>query len=275
MKRFLISVLFLASLVGLRGAEERYLRQTILDSVPLPTTVNRVYRLLLPEKMEQGSEAKFPLIVYLHGGNSRGDDGSKPIAEYLPKRLAEPEMRSAFPCFVLVPQCKEGVYPDGRPYNWAKWEHQKGAPTHWLKSEDEASDQLRAAMAALKDVMDRHPIDPSRVYLIGVSMGGSGAWSWAARQPDRFAALLAVCGLSETSRAESLSKTPIWVFQGGKDEVIPVQRTREMVQALDAVRGNVKYTEYSGEGHRIDHQVFSGNDDATLKWLFEQRLNAP
>jgi predicted peptidase len=267
----LLATLFALTTAFTPAAEELFLRQTILDSVPLPTTVNRAYRLLPPKDPSANEGGKFPLVIYLHGGGSRGEDGIKPTTEPLPKLLSSPEMRARFPCFILVPQCREGVYDDGRPYNWTKWENQNAAPAMWLKSDEEPSDQLRAAMAALNDVMSRQPVDPARVYLTGVSMGGSGTWSWAARQPEKFAALLTVCGLSEVSRAEPISKVPVWTFHGAKDEVVPVQRTRDLVKALQDFGGKVKYTEYPDGGHGIASQAFSEADHAALKWLFEQR----
>lgn len=270
MKLLLAGILALSAAFS-QGAEDLYLRQTVLDSVPLPTTVNRSYRLLAPAAAKDKPDQKFPLVIYLHGGGSRGEDGAKPVTEPLPKLLATQEMRERFPCFVLVPQCREGAYEDGRPYNWTKWENQKTAPALWLKSDDETSDQLRAAMAALKDVLEKQPVDPARVYLTGVSMGGSGSWSWAARQPEQFAALLTVCGLSEVSRAEPISKVPVWTFHGAKDEVVPVQRTRDLVKALEGFGGKVKFTEYPEGGHGIAGQAFSENDHAAIKWLFEQK----
>lgn len=271
MKNLLLAGLLALSAIVSHGAEELFLRQTVLDSVPLPTTVNRAYRLLPPADLKDNPGKKYPLVVYLHGGGSRGDDGVKPTTEPLPKLLATPELRDRFPCFVLVPQCREGTYDDGRPYNWTKWEGQKAAPATWIKSDDEASDQLRAAMAALNDVIDREPVDPARVYLTGVSMGGSGTWSWAARQPEKFAALLTVCGLSEVSRAEPISKVPVWTFHGAKDEVVPVQRTRDLVKALEGFGGKVKYTEYPEGGHGVAQQAFNENNHAAFQWLFEQK----
>ncbi|MBX3740643.1 MAG: dienelactone hydrolase family protein [Akkermansiaceae bacterium] len=271
MKSLLAGIFLTATSLASHAAEQLYLRQSIPDSVPLPTTVNRTYRLLVPAGAAEKPDQKFPLVVYLHGGGSRGEDGLKPVNEPLPKLLATEDMRGSFPCFVLVPQCREGLYEDGRPYNWTKWENQTAAPALWLKSDDEASDQLRAAMAALKDVLDRQPVDPARVYLSGVSMGGSGSWSWAARQPERFAALLTVCGLSEVSRAEPISKVPVWTFHGAKDEVVPVQRTRDLVKALEGFGGKVKYTEYPEGGHGVAGQAFTEDDHAAIRWLFEQR----
>ncbi len=271
------SLLFRAAILLLatssaRADEDLYLRQTVLDSVPLPTTVNRTYRLLTPADIAAKPNERFPVVVYLHGGGSRGDDNGRQITETLPKLLATPDMRTKFPCFVVVPQCRDGDGADGRPNNWTKWDAQKGtAPSLWLKSDDEPSDQLRAAMAALNDVLARQPADPARIYLTGVSMGGSGCWSWAARQPEKFAALLPVCGLSEVSRAQPISKVPVWTFHGAKDEVVPIQRTRDLVAALQAAGGNVKFTEYPEGGHSVAEQVYTEDDNAALRWMFGQR----
>lgn len=271
MKPLLILAGILASAVLCPAQEDLYLRQTILDSVPLPTTVNRTYRLLPPANLAAKPNEKFPLVIYLHGGGSRGEDNKKPINEPLPKLLATPELREKFPCFVLVPQCRDGDALDERPNNWTRWENQKAAPSLWLKSDEEISDQLRAAIAALDNVMDKQPIDPARVYLTGVSMGGSGSWSWASRQPERFAAILTVCGLSEVCRAVPISKVPVWTFHGAQDEVVPVQRTRDLVTALQGAGGKVKYTEYSDGGHNIAKRSFTEDNYAALVWLFEQR----
>ena len=104
----ILSCLFFLIAGSAVNAEELYLRQTVLDSVPLPTTVNRSYRLLVPAAPKDKPDQKFPLVVYLHGGGSRGEDGVKPTGEPLPKLLATPEMRGNCPCVVLVPQCREG-----------------------------------------------------------------------------------------------------------------------------------------------------------------------
>jgi predicted peptidase len=267
----LLTAIFFAASFALHATEELFHRQSVPDSVPLPTTVNRTYRLLSPVDLKEKPDQKFPLVVYLHGGGSRGEDGLKPVNEPLPKLLATDDLRRRFPCFVLVPQCREGQYEDGRPYNWTKWENQIGAPALWLKSDEEASDQLRAAMAALKDVLERQAIDPARVYLTGVSMGGSGSWSWAARHPETFAAMLTVCGLSEVARAEPISKVPVWTFHGAMDEVVPVQRTRDLVKALEGFGGKVKFTEYPDGGHGVAGRAFREDDYASIRWLFDQR----
>lgn len=247
-----------------------YAAHTVADGVKLPDTVNRVYRLMPPERVEAG--VTYPLVVYLHGAGAKGDDNAKPPAEVLPKLLADPKLRAKFPCFVLTPQCRDGNDAEGRPNNWVKWVGQKdNPPAKWTVAEKEPSDQLQAAMAILDEVLKRHPIDARRVYLTGVSMGGSGSWYWAAREPERFAAVITACGLSEVGKAEHLAKLPIWAFHGSDDPVAPVARSRDTIAAIKKAGGEPKFTEFMGEGHGIASRTFTDNDHAALKWLFDQK----
>ncbi len=237
----------------------------------VPETANRAYRLLVPEGAGKDG-AKFPLVVYLHGAGAKGSDNEKQLAEPLPKLLGTPELREKFPSFVLVPQCRDGEDALGRPNNWVKWENQKGTPpAQWETSETEPSDQLRAAMAALEHVLATQPVDPTRVYLTGVSMGGSGTWRWAAREPARFTAAITACGLSEPAKAPALAGLPLWAFHGSDDPIAPVERSRRMVAALRAAGSAVQFTEFTGAGHNIAERVFTDDDHAVLRWLFAQR----
>jgi predicted peptidase len=242
-----------------------------IESAKLPAAANRGYQLLPPVKGAKAGET-FPLVVYLHGAGSKGDDNTKPIGEALPKLLAKPELRERFPCFVLVPQCKDGTRADGRPNNWVNWDGQKdNPPAKWEKADADPTDQLRGAMLALDEVLAKHPIDPARVYLTGVSMGGSGSCNWAAREPDRFAAVVAVCCLSEAAKAKELARVPLRLYHGAADEQVPVDRSRKLAEAVKAAGGAVTYTEYPKAGHNIAGTVFAEKDHAALVWLFAQK----
>ena len=235
----------------------------------LPATANGHYQLLAPKNPR--SADRWPLVVYLHGAGSKGDDNRKPATEPFPKVIAAAEVRIRFPAFVLLPQCRDGTDAAGRPNNWVKWVGQKDhPPAEWTTSEPEMSDQLVGAGLAVADVLAKHPIDPRRVYLVGVSMGGSGSLYWAAREPSRFAGVVAACGLSETAKASMLAKTPLWLFHGSDDPVAPVSRSRDVVAAVKAAGGAVTFTEYTGAGHGIAARVFSQDDYAALNWLFSQ-----
>jgi predicted peptidase len=97
----------------------------------------------------------------------------------------------------------------------------------------------------LLDSLSREfPIDRDRVYLTGQSLGGYGTWDLVTKRPALFAAAVPLCGAGAVSRAGAARGVPIWAFHGAKDPVVPVAGSRDMVAALRAVSGTVKYTEY-------------------------------
>ena len=246
-----------------------------IESAMLPATANRAYKLLAPPDVPAGT--KLPLVIYLHGAGSKGDDNTKPAAEILPALLAKADVRKRFPCYVLVPQCKDGTTADGRPMNWVNWEGQKdNPPAKWEKGDVQPSDHLRGAMLALAEVLEKHRgIDRDRVYLTGVSMGGSGSCNWAARSPDHFAAVIACCGLGEASKAKQFVRVPLMLFHGSDDPVAPVQRSRDLAKAVTDAGGKATLVEYTGAGHNIAGTTFTEKDFAALTWLFAQKRATP
>ncbi len=120
----------------------------------------------------------------------------------------------------------------------------------------------------LNEIEDTHKIDKTRVYLTGLSMGGYGAWMLGIASPERFAAVVPICGGGQPSLACALKDVPIWAFHGSADPVVPVSETQKMVRALEACGGNVKFTIYPGVTHDSWSQTYA--DDALWQWLFEQ-----
>jgi predicted peptidase len=214
------------------------------------------YRLLQPAIVEPGK--KYPAVLFLHGAGERGSDNERQLM-YLPTWLAEEENRRRHPCFVVVPQCRAD-------HRWVEvdWSGKKSLPQQPAMTVD-----ITAAMAALDAVMQAEPVDAGRVYLTGLSMGGYGSWDLAARMPERFAALMPICGGGDEATAPKLKSLPIWCFHGAADKVVPVERSRTMVEAVKAAGGTVKYTECAGVGH--DSWTPAYRDPATLAWLFDQR----
>ena len=94
-----------------------------------------------------------------------------------------------------------------------------------------------------------YKIDDKRIYLTGLSMGGFGTWSLAAKYPDRWAAIVPFCGGGDPAKAKEIKDIPCWCFHGDADQAVPVRASREMVEALKAAGGKPKYTEYPGVGH--------------------------
>lgn len=211
-------------------------------------------QLLVPPAIEPGR--RYPLVVFLHGAGERGSDNERQL-KYLPAWMAEPALRERHPCFLLAPQCRE----DER---WVdiSWADKKSTP------QGPPTTDMLAVIAVLNAVVAAEPVDPGRILLTGLSMGGYGTWDLAARQPERFAAILPICGGGDEATAPRLAKLPIWCFHGDADEVVPVERSRSMVGAVRAAGGSPKYSELPGVGH--DSWTPAYRDPVVLEWLFAQ-----
>lgn len=257
MRSLVLGVLAVMTAATGRGAAPEAYEARTVSVAENGKAVDFGYRLMRPEPAAQGGQEKFPLVLFLHGAGERGGDNEKQLA-YLPTWLAEPEARRRHPCFVLAPQCRAGGF--WSPITW--WDR-SGGPQR-----PEPTTDLAAAVAALDAVTRTEAVDPGRVYLAGLSMGGYGAWDLAARMPERFAAMVPVCGGGDEATAPRLTALPIWCFHGAADDVVPVERSRSMVAAVRAAGGRPRYTELEGVGH--DSWTPAFRDPATLEWLFRQ-----
>ncbi len=210
-------------------------------------TVNsreRAYCLYVPR--EYSPEKAWPLIVALHGSGERGDDGLLQTDVGIGRAIRRHADR--FPCLVLMPQCAEKS-------------HWKGA---WEKSKDE----ITAEMAQTRRDFC---VDPDRIYLTGLSMGGFATWTYGAEHVDEFAALMPLCGGGDSKDAQKLTQVPIWAFHGAEDSSVPPQESRQMVEAVKAAGGNVKYTEYEKVNHNCWDRAYE--DPNTIQWLLSQKRN--
>ncbi|MGE3172421.1 MAG: PHB depolymerase family esterase [Planctomycetota bacterium] len=212
------------------------------------------YRLLVPTD----ATTPLPLVVFLHGAGERGDDNERQLT-WLPRRMDEPAQRRAHPCWLLAVQC-----PEDQRWVDVSWGESASSPMP-----AQPSQPMRAVMAAMEQVLAERPVDPARVYLTGLSMGGYGAFDLGCRWPDRFAALLPVCGGGDERAAPRLASLPTWIWHGDQDRAVPVQRSRAMAAAIRAAGGDVRYTELAGVGHDSWRQAYG--DDGALDWLFAQR----
>lgn len=217
------------------------------------------YRLLAPAATRPGD--RHPLVLFLHGAGERGTDNLAQL-KYLPAWLAEPAARERFPCHVLAPQC--------RPEK--KWADADWSATESTAQSPAPTPDMLGAIAALEDTLRREAVDPDRVFVTGLSMGGYGTWDLAARMPGRFAAALPICGGGDERTAAKLVALPIWCFHGDADRAVPVERSRTMIEAIRAAGGEPRYTELAGVGH--DSWTPAYRDPAVLEWLFSQRRPA-
>lgn len=186
-------------------------------------------------------ETAFPLIVYLHGSGAVGDDGKKPSMLSLGANIRKSEKE--FPFFALFPQARQ---------TW-----------------DAESDDANRALAMLDDVQKEFEIDARRVALTGQSLGGYGTWSIAAAHPDRWAAIVPVCGGGDTTSANALKDIPCWCFHGADDQIVKVENSRKMIAAIKEAGGAPKYTEYPGVGHNSYENAYATRE--LYQWLLLQK----
>jgi predicted peptidase len=116
----------------------------------------------------------------------------------------------------------------------------------------------------------KYNIDTNRLYLYGISMGGFGVFSIVAKEKGKFAAAYAVCGGSDVKAAPQLLSTPLWIFHGSDDDVVPVSLSRDVYKEMIRLGGQkVKYTEYPGVKHNSWENV--AQEKSLVTWLFAQR----
>jgi predicted peptidase len=156
------------------------------------------------------------------------------------------------PSFVLTPKCDN---PD------------QGWGNTWNANHTTAMAQTLKLVDSLMKV---YPIDSDRLYIYGISMGGFGVFSVLAKEPGKFAAAYAVCGGSDVKAASKLLQTPLWIFHGSIDDVVPVYLSRDVYNEMIKLGGKkVKYTEYPGVKHNSWENV--AQEKSLNTWLFSQR----
>lgn len=197
------------------------------------------YLLYLPENYKSSNQ-KFPLVIFLHGSGERGNDLEK-VKMHGPPKLVEKGHK--FPFILLSPQCPEGK----------RW-------THFL---------LELSLL-IEEVQKTYSIDDKRIYLTGLSMGGQGTWALAMYQPEKFAAISPICGWSDTFEACKLKDLPTWVFHGAKDNVVPIEQSEKIVQALKKCGSNkIRFTVYPDATH--DSWTETYNNPEFYQWLLSNK----
>jgi predicted peptidase len=179
------------------------------------------------------------MILFLHGRGERGDDVEMIKKHGISKVV---EQRKDFPFITVSPQCPED--------------------TMWPL-------EIEALNALLDEIVARYAVDPDRIYLTGLSMGGYGAWHLATRYPERFAAVAPICGGGDPEKVCVLKDVPVWVFHGAKDPVVPLAASQEMVDALKACGGDVRFTIYPEAEH--DSWTKTYEDPALYDWFLQHK----
>jgi thiol-disulfide isomerase/thioredoxin/acetyl esterase/lipase len=205
----------------------------------MPNGRESKYVVFIPKDYDDAG--KHPAILFLHGAGAQGTDGLRHITA-LAKAINR--RKGSFPFIVVFPQAPSG-----------DWQPESG--------------NGELAIAALDDVLEDYSVDADRVALTGISMGGEGTWSLAAAYPDRWSAIVPLCGGGNPETVPRFSHIPCWCFQGEADEYTAVL-SREMVRALREAGGQPIYVEYANVGHNCWDLTYARTD--LFEWLTQQRL---
>ena len=186
----------------------------------------------------------------------RGTDNVGPMS--LAWSFVTPEAQAKHPCFVFAPQVAEGHRWVNQNFNLGSYDSDKITATN----------EMTAALAMVEKLISERPIDRSRIYVVGQSMGGYGTWDAMVRRPDLWAAGVPICGAGDPAKAESIKSIPVWAWHGENDTAVPVAGSRGMIEALKKVGGNPVYTEVPQAGHGVWVPAFA--DLKLYEWLFSQ-----
>jgi len=247
----------------------------LLDRSVKTDSESHRYKVYVPTEWKPAS--RYPVIVFLHANGRQGTDGSLQLAGGSAASALATVFgyKGGFPAVVIFPQA-------AADHSWAT-----------PQMEEMVSKQID------ETVREFHG-DVDRIYLMGHSMGGSGALRLAARWPDRFAAVAESSGWTTTSESASKAITdleratipylstqdpfaalatilihvPIWVFHGDADETVPVEQSRQLVAALRKQHADVHYTEYSGSTHTETGAKMTSEKEF-IPWLLSQRRLRP
>lgn len=203
---------------------------------PSTPTINQeaVYKYLSYEPENYDSNKETDLLIFLHGAGERGTNLDSVKVHGPPKQI---ENGKNFDCLVLAPQCPLGVWWD----------------------EDRLEETLRSYMS-------NHKINPRKIYLTGLSMGGYATWKWSCKHPEHFAAIAPICGGGDPENASAIKDMPIWAFHGAKDMVVNISESQAMIDALIALGANPKFTIYPDADH--DSWTETYDNPEFYEWLF-------
>ena len=215
------------------------------------------YRIRKPSNIKRGE--KYPLLLFLHGAGGRGNDNRSQLFDANGiGAFSKNKVFSNYNSYIIIPQV-----PNDERWVSAQWNDNN----HKMKK---ITQSMEMTFEAIDDLIKKNKsIDKKRIYIMGLSMGGWGTWDAIQRRPNFFAAAVPICGGGDINLANKISNIPIWVYHGDADDVISVERSREMVLEIKKHSNKIKYTEIKNRNH--DSWIDVWNDKEVWGWMYSQK----
>ena len=259
--------IFLTGMLGFCLAFPAFSQTPDLTKFDHGTYINKndtlPYRILFPQNFDPTK--KYAVILVLHGAGERGNNNEAQIV-YGPKLFLNDTIRAKYPAIVIFPQCPANSY-------WSNVKIETNAAGKYVFNFVEGGEPtvaMKSLLGLITEFLDKPYVDKHHMYVGGLSMGGMGTFELLRRKPDLFAAAFAICGGDNTLNAHIYAKkTPMWIFHGAKDSVVPVDHSMVMVEAIKAAGGNPKLTIYPNDDHNSWNDAFAEPD--LIPWLFSHK----
>lgn len=222
------------------------------------------YRVMLPEQFDP--QKAYPVVLFLHGAGERGNDNETQLTNGGKYFV---EHRTDYPAIVIFPQAPKEDYWAAATVDRSEYPFSIDFPFTG-ENNVPASDALKGVIAMVDWLSELPYVDTTRMYLMGLSMGGMGSYEILARKPDIFAAAVIICGGANVALVNDIRPDlPVWIFHGDADQVVLPEYNIRMVDGLKA-RGNpVRFTSYPGVGHNSWDPAMA--EPELLPWLFAQK----
>lgn len=202
------------------------------------------YLLYLPPGLED-ENGEWPLLLWLHGRSLRGEDLDR-LERYGPPAMIARGQH--IPFIMVAPQ----LPPDGR---WA---------------------QLDPVAAIVDEVAENYPVDRDRVYLLGFSMGGGGAYRMAFSHGEKYAAMIGIAGHTPPPTAENLravASLPFLAIHGENDVRVPLPPAHRMADAMTGAGAPLfEFRMAPGMNHSQLERLT--RDQSLFGWLLGHRRGA-
>ncbi len=189
--------------------------------------------------MPKSAEKPCPLILFLHGAGTRGEDPSIILGNAFVTITNEKEN---FPFIRVMPHCN-------------------GLNT-WF----DFGERLKRFVLYLASLS---AVDEEQIFVMGNSMGGYGTWALGESIPHLLAGIVPICGGGKPWNSGMLVSTPVWAFHGKDDDVVDVVESIKMCESINAMGGRARLTLYDNTYH--DSWTATYKSDEVFSWLLTLR----